>query len=216
MKLFLFDHCPYCVKAMMIVGYQQLDVEYVFLQNHDVQARIEKVGANLVPILQKTDGSYMAESLDIVNYLDGVSGKPMLDAACLQTVIDEWLTKTKQLCSALMYPRWLKIPLPEFQCDEARDWFTGKKTQTLGMDFEMAYHNTAEYLSQLDSQLKKIDWLILPSERNDRISYDDINIFPTLRNLTVIKGIKFPTIIRQYIEEISTMTGIHLFDDVAV
>lgn len=216
MKLFLFDHCPYCVKAMMIVGYQQLDVEYAFLQNHDIQARIEKVGANLVPILQKADDSYMAESLDIVSYLDGVKGEPMLDAARLQTVIDEWLTKTKQLCSALMYPRWLKIPLPEFQCDEARDWFTQKKTQTLGISFDTAYDNTAEYLNPLQSQLEDIDWLVLPSERHNRLSYDDINIFPTLRNLTVIKGIEFPATVRQYIEEVSTLTNVTLYDDVAI
>ncbi|WP_298773803.1 glutaredoxin 2 [uncultured Shewanella sp.] len=216
MKLFLFDHCPYCVKAMMVVGYKQLDVEYVFLQNHDVQARIEKVGANLVPILQKADGSYMAESLDIASYLDQIADQPMLDLARLDSVINEWITKTKQLSSALMYPRWLKIPLPEFQCDEARDWFTQKKTQTMGINFDTAYYNTAEYLNRLHPQLEKIDWLVLPSERHNRLNYDDINIFPTLRNLTVIKDIQFPATVRQYIEEVSTITGIHLFDDVAV
>lgn len=216
MKLFLFDHCPYCVKAMMAVGYKQLDVEYVFLQNHDIQARIDKVGANLVPILQKADDRYMAESLDIVTYLDQVTGQPTLDVARLDAVINEWITKTKQLSSALVYPRWLKIPLPEFQCDEARDWFTEKKTQTLGIDFDTAYHNTAEYLNQLHPQLEEIDWLVLPSERRNRLSYDDINFYPTLRNLTVIKDIQFPAKIRQYIEEVSILTGIHLFDEVAV
>ena len=169
-----------------------------------------------MPILQKSDNTYMAESLDIVTYLDQVTDQPTLDVARLETVINEWITKTKRLSSALVYPRWLKIPLPEFQCDEAINWFTEKKTQTLGIGFDTAYENTAEYLNQLHSQLEDIDWLVLPSERSNRLSYDDINFYPTLRNLTVIKDIQFPAKIRQYIEEVSILTGIHLFDEVAV
>ncbi|MCL1122995.1 glutaredoxin 2 [Shewanella surugensis] len=216
MKLFLFDHCPYCIKAMMVAGYKQIDVEFIYLQNHDIQARIDKVGANLVPILQKADGSYMAESLDIARYLDQREAEPTLDAPRFDAAINEWITKTKRLSSALVYPRWLKIPLPEFQCNEAKDWFTGKKTSTLGINFETAYQNTAEYLTALYPQLEEIDWLILPSERKNRLSYDDVNFFPTLRNLTVIKDIEFPVHIRRYIEEVSAITAIHLYDEVAV
>lgn len=51
MKLFVFQHCPYCIKAMMVAAYKKIDVEWVYLQNHDVDARIAKVGANMVPIL---------------------------------------------------------------------------------------------------------------------------------------------------------------------
>ena len=70
MKLFLFEHCPFCMKAKMVAGIKKQSIEFIYMQNDDVDSRIEKVGANMVPILEKEDGSYMAESLDIAEFLD--------------------------------------------------------------------------------------------------------------------------------------------------
>ncbi len=216
MKLFVFEHCPYCIKAMMVAGLKKMDVELVYLQNHDVEARIEKVGANLVPILEKPDGSFMAESLEIAAFLDGYDATPLLEPDAQSQSIAGWSEKAYPLASALLYPRWMKIELPEFQCEEANAWFTKNKSASIGMSFDEAYRRTDEFLPKLNALLPEIDWLVLPSERNNVLNYDDVNFFPTLRNFTVIKGIKFPGIIRQYIDEVASLTGIKLYDDVAV
>lgn len=217
MKLFLFHHCPFCVKAVMAAGYKKLDVEWVFLQNHDVDARIEKVGANMVPILQKEDGSYMAESLDIVAYLDAANPQlPAITAAKHDQQIKQWLTNSMPSISPLLYPRWLKVELPEFQTAEAKAWFTKNKTSLISMSFEEALSRTPEFLAQANSALTKLTWLELPSTRQQLLSYDDINLYPFLRNLTVVKGIVFPNIVRQYIDEVTQLTGTPLYDDVAV
>lgn len=217
MKLFLFHHCPFCVKAVMAAGYKKLDVEWVFLQNHDVDARIEKVGANMVPILQKEDGSYMAESLDIVAYLDAANPQlPAITAAKHDQQIKQWLTNSMPSISPLLYPRWLKVELPEFQTAEAKAWFTKNKTSLISMSFEEALSRTPEFLAQANSALTKLTWLELPSTRQQLLSYDDINLYPFLRNLTVVKGIVFPSIVRQYIDEVTQLTGTPLYDDVAV
>ncbi|WP_434361121.1 glutaredoxin 2 [Parasalinivibrio latis] len=216
MKLFVFEHCPYCIKAMMVAGLKKMDVELVYLQNHDVEARIEKVGANLVPILQKPDGSFMAESLDIAAYLDEFDGHTVLEPDAQSHSIASWYEKAHPLASVLLYPRWMKIELPEFQCEEANAWFTKNKSASIGMSFEDAFLRTDQFLPKLNALLPEIDWLVLPSERNNVLNYDDVNFFPTLRNYTVIKGIKFPSLIRQYIDEVAALTGIKLYDDVAV
>ncbi|WP_068713718.1 glutaredoxin 2 [Vibrio tritonius] len=217
MKLFLFHHCPFCVKAMMAAGYKKLDVEWVFLQNHDVDARIEKVGANMVPILQKDDGSYMAESLDIVAYLDAANSQvPAIAAAKHDQQIKQWLSDSMPLISPLLYPRWLEIELPEFQSSEATAWFTKNKTALISMSFEEALTRTPEFLTKVNSALTQLTWLELPSVRNQQLSYDDINLYPFLRNLTVVKGIEFPSIVRQYIDEVTQLTGTPVYDNVAV
>lgn len=216
MKLFVFQHCPYCIKAMMVAAYKNVDVEWVYLQNHDVDARIEKVGANMVPILQKPDGSYMAESLDIAAYLDALDGQPRLAAAQQGEKIAEWQRQIAPFNGPLVHPRWMMIELPEFQQPEAKAWYTKNKSAMIGMSFDDAYAKSAEFLAPMNALLAQLDWLILPSERGHTLSYDDVNMYPTLRNLTVVKGIEFPARVRQYIDEVTALTHIPLYDDVAV
>ncbi|KXF82094.1 glutaredoxin 2 [Enterovibrio coralii] len=216
MKLFVFDHCPYCVKAMMVAGMKKMDVERVYLQNHDIDARIEKVGANLVPILQKPDGEYMAESLDIAAYLDAFDGAPVLKDSEFSQRIAAWMEVAGFYGSRLIYPRWMMIELPEFQSDDARAWFIEKKSAMIDMTFDEAFANSEEYIAKLNVELLKLDWLVLPSQRGNTLSYDDINLFPFLRNYTVIKGLRYPGIVRQYLDEVSELTGVKLYDAVAV
>ncbi len=216
MKLYVFDHCPFCIKAMMTMGLKKLDVELVYLQNHDVEARIEKVGANLVPILEKSDGSFMAESLDIVAYLDNLDGQPVLGESQFGERISTWQTAAGYFGSRLLFPRWMMISLPEFACDEAKAWFTKNKTEMINRPFDDAYAKSDEYIAKLNVELLKLDWLVPPSQRGNQLTYDDINIFPTLRNYTVIKGIRYPGNVRQYIDEMAALTDIALYDSVAV
>ncbi|WP_104403183.1 glutaredoxin 2 [Vibrio penaeicida] len=216
MKLFVFEHCPYCIKAMMVAGLKGLDVEEVFLQNDDVDARIEKVGANMVPILQKPDGSYMAESLDIAKYLDASDGSPVVTEGEFGDKISEILAQSFEFSGPLLYPRWLMIELPEYGSEAAKTWFTKNKSAMIGMSFEEAFSKSDEYLPKMNALLEKLDWLTLPSERGNTISYDDVNLYPHLRNLTVVKGIQFPQRVRQYIDEVTALTKIRLFDSVAV
>ena len=216
MKLFVFEHCPYCIKAMMVAGLKGLDVEEVFLQNDDVDARIEKVGANMVPILQKPDGSYMAESLDIAKYLDASDGASVITEGKIGEKISEILAQSFEFSGPLLYPRWLMIELPEYGSEAAKAWFTKNKSAMIGMSFEEAFSQSDEYLPKMNALLEKLDWLTLPSERGNTISYDDVNLYPHLRNLTVVKGIQFPQRVRQYIDEVTALTKIRLFDSVAV
>ncbi|WP_372378497.1 glutaredoxin 2 [Vibrio natriegens] len=216
MKLFVFEHCPFCIKAMMLANLKNMPVDFVYLQNHDVDARIDKVGANMVPILEKEDGTYMAESLDIVKYLDEWDGNPVLSEAVHQTDIDRYNQAVKSVEGPLVHPRWMEITLPEFGSAEAKAWFTTNKSKMIGMSFEQAMAQSNEFLIQLNHALRNLEWLTLPSSRDNVLSYDDINVYPTLRNLTVIKGVEFPPNVRRYIDEVTALTNIPLYDHVAV
>ncbi len=216
MKLYLFDHCPYCIKAQLVVGIKKMDVELIYLQNDDVDARMEKVGVNLVPILEKEDGSYMAESLDIAAYLNQYDHHRVIGKSTQADEITQWLAAVSPYVRPLIYPRWMKIPLPEFQRPSAYEWFTTKKTAMIDLSFDSAFERSEEYIAKLAPMLVEIDFITLPSAKGDKLSWDDINFFPFLRNLTVIKGLTFPAHIKMYLEEISELTGIDLYFDVAV
>ena len=68
MNLFVYEHCPYCIKARMIFGIKDLPVTIVFLDNDDEKTPIEMIGQKMVPILEYEPGKFMSESLDIINY----------------------------------------------------------------------------------------------------------------------------------------------------
>ena len=201
----------------MIVGLKSLPVDIDIIMEGDAETPTRMVGRKVVPILQKEDGSYMAESLDIVAYLDKAnSAVPTITSSKHEAQIKQWLSDTMPSISPLLYPRWLKIDLPEFQCEEAKAWFTKNKTALISMSFEDALSHTSEYVTQVNQALNKLNWLELPSTREQRLSYDDINVYPFLRNLTVVKGIEFPALVRQYIDEVTQLTGTPVYDAVAV
>ena len=79
MKLYIYDHCPFCVRARMIFGLRNLPVQLDYFLNDDDASPTALIGTKQVPILQKADDSYMAESLDIVRYIDTLSGSHRID-----------------------------------------------------------------------------------------------------------------------------------------
>ena len=216
MKLFLFDHCPYCIRALMVANYHQLSIQEVYLQNHDTQARIEKVDKNTVPILETQSGDYLAESLDIITYLNSLSHHNSLLPAQYQTEIQQLQQELEPNMYPLIFPRWLKIPLPEFQCEEATAWFTRNKSPMINESFEAAFANSAHYRMKLNATLANFTALSLPSERHNKLNYDDVFLFPLLRNLTVIAQVQWTPRLKQYLNEVSQLTHISLYDDVAL
>ncbi|OXY82901.1 glutaredoxin 2 [Oceanimonas doudoroffii] len=215
MKLYLFDHCPFCVKAMMAAGYAGLKVEYVYLDNHDVAARERMVGYNAVPILEKDDGSFMAESADIVELLMDNSSKTLAPSA-FDERISQWQERYQQTLWNLIFPRDVRLPLPEFAKPEAIEYFTRNKTAMLGHSFEQALLETPAHLADMRAALARLDWLLPPSERADkRLGWDDIHFFPTLRNLTMVSGLEFGTRLNAYLDEVSQLTGVALYRDMA-
>ncbi len=60
------------------------------------------------------------------------------------------------------------------------------------MSFEQALANSNEYINALNPLLVNANFITLPSEKGNQITWDDINFFPFIRNLTVVKGLDFP------------------------
>ncbi|OSI36432.1 glutaredoxin 2 [Neisseria dumasiana] len=215
MKLYIYDHCPFCVRARMILGIKGIDAEQIILQNDDEDTPIGMIGAKQVPILQKQDGSYMGESLDIVRYIDGLSNEGRLKEE-IRTEIQTWLDKVNSYSSKLIQPRTVLIDLPEFSTQKAIDYFVNKKEQNIG-SFQNNLEKTNEYLQQIHQDLATLADLIQSEQAlNKEISMEDIHVFPILRNLTIVKDIVFPEKVENYIKNMSNLTGISLYTEKAV
>jgi len=125
MKLYIYDHCPFCVRARMIFGIQQIPVEQIILANDDEATPIRLIGAKQVPILQKPDGSYMGESLDIVRHINAQASQPISET--IRPEIQAWADKVGEYYNQLLFPRSIQLGLPEFATPSAVVYFIRKK-----------------------------------------------------------------------------------------
>ena len=76
---------------------------------------------------------------------------------------------------------------------------------------------TETLIAKISDLLNQLEPLIVTSNAcNGTLSWDDICLFPILRNLTCVKGLIFPTKIKAYLESMSELSKVNLFFDQAV
>ena len=216
MKLYYYDHCPFCTRAKMVAGYKRVPVEYIVLLNDDSDTCMRLVHKKQVPILEFDDGTAMVESLDIAHKFDEIGEKsrvvsPVTD---LQKKFSDALSEVSSDINALLYPRNVKASLPEFATKSAIEYFQGKKEKNLGKSFDQAMSETAEHKKKVEDKLATLPFH--PDNTNENLSWDDVMIFPTLRNLTIVKDIKMPQQLQNYVRHISALTGVQLYYDRAL
>ncbi|WP_099771029.1 GrxB family glutaredoxin [Pasteurella multocida] len=215
MELYVYDHCPYCVRAMMIFGLKNIPFKKHVLLNDDEETPIRLVGKKVVPILVKEDGTAMPESLDIVKYIDAHYGEAILQTA-VRPEIEALLAEITSYSNYLLMPRFVKLDLAEFATQSAIDYFTKKKTDYVG-DFTQHFNNTPTYLARLTQDLEKLSTVVMgETSLNQHLSFEDILVFPLLRNLTCVKGLRFPARLEKYIKRLSELSKVELYTSQAI
>jgi len=214
MKLYIYDHCPFCVKARMIFGLKNLPVELVVLQNDDSATPEKLVGQKMVPILQKADGSAMPESMDIVRWVDNQDREPLLTGKTNPAITD-WLRHVNSYINKLLIPRIADAAFAEFATPEARRHFHDKKEANYG-DFAELRKHAPGLIKNISDDLRQLDKLIVKSNAvNGELSEDDIHLFPLLRSLTLVSGIEWPSRVTDYRDNMAKQTQVNLLSSIA-
>lgn len=214
MKLYIYDHCPFCVKARMIFGLKNIPVELVVMMNDDEATPQRMIGQKMAPILMKEDGSCMAESLDIVDYVDASDRQPLLTGSTNAAIAD-WLRHIGSYVNKLLIPRVADAPFAEFATPAARHYFKDKKQGVYGDFVELREHSPG-LIKNVNDDLRKLDKLIVqPNAVNGELSLDDIHLFPLLRSLSLVAGIEYPTRVADYRDNMAKQTQINLLSSVA-
>ncbi|MGF6148775.1 Glutaredoxin-2 [Kingella potus] len=214
MKLYIYDHCPFCVRARMIFGLRGVAAEQIVLPNDDEDTPIRMIGAKQLPILEKDDGTFMGESLDIVRHIDETAGKGRLKED-VRPEIQAWLDRVGAYANKLVQPRDVLAGFAEFATASAAAYFTERKEKLIG-SFADNLAESSRYLAQLDADLAELENLIALPESADAAGMEDILLFPVLRNLTIVRGLKLPPKTAAYVSAVSAMCGVPLLADKAV
>lgn len=238
--LYVYDHCPFCIRARMIFGLKGIKYNLVFLANDDVETPTALVGKKMVPILELPGQVPMGESLDIVKKIDEDPewGAPVLKPESGREDLKAWQKKVSGVMRLLARPRYPKGFFPEFAFARAALAFvrnhpiadpeTGEipdKPTWFDMGPDVwnswyGYHigKTSEYLKELNEALKEVEDLIDSEESVSPggVGYDDIVFWDRLRGATLVKGVQFGPKAKAYVENMSKRCDVPLLDVMAM
>uniref|UniRef100_A0A7S2V214 GST N-terminal domain-containing protein n=1 Tax=Fibrocapsa japonica TaxID=94617 RepID=A0A7S2V214_9STRA len=239
-KVYVYDHCPFCVRVRLALGLKNVKHDIVFLANDDVATPTGLVGKKVAPIFAiPQDDLVMGESLDIIELVDkdsrfGETGylKPFSD----RTDLKAWQKQLKKsgISGHMQRPRYMQTALPEFATKDGRDAFVKnhpvppyEKAEWKADDFsqELRWEKYAESLAMTDELLPKLNEML--KELDDMIyceeycteggmCMDDVDLWSRLRSITVIKGVELPSKLKAYMEYYSEKGDMPLYTGMAV
>jgi len=210
MKLYIYDHRPFCTKARMIFGLKGQSVPVEVLAEDDIATPTRLVGKKMVPILQKADGSHMPESMDIVHYIDTLTGTAIATGGG-DEALKSWSDAAWAVILPLTLPRIARADLPEFATTSARAAFTARQSARFG-DFDALLGQTDRLIQQAEAHLAKLEPLL---EARTTIDADDFQLYPQLRMLSIVKDLAWPPTVHAYLERLSHQSGVPLHSALA-
>lgn len=211
MKLFVYEHCPFCVRARMIFGLKKVPFELCIMMEGDVETPTRMVGKKVVPILQKEDGSYMPESMDIVRLVDNLSETHLLDNP-RHTTLEDWAKNAWPLVTKLAVPRFTQSDFKELATPAARAAYTAREEKAFG-DLDVLMAQTPSFLAELNQQLAQLESLIEPAAP---ISETDFILFPVLRSLSIVSGVQFGQKTEIYMQTLAEQGQVNLLTAQAI
>jgi len=181
----------------------------------------------------------MAESMDIVNLVENderFGPTNIIQPATSRTDIKDWQKSVRDLLRTLQRPRYVATGLlPEFQQLDGRhafimnhqlppyekkDWKEGYMSmdQKLALYAEAMANDPAPLLEELNRKLVELDDIIFCDQycSEGGISLDDVDLFSRLRSITIIKGVEWPKKLRTYMDNMSALADVPLYDEMAL
>ncbi|AJI44852.1 glutaredoxin 2 [Francisella tularensis subsp. novicida] len=214
MKIYLYHHCPYCIKVRLVADLSNFDYQMIILANDDEKAHIDRIGSKQVPFLEKDDGTFIKESDEICKFIAKVQNFEIAEST-IDDFVKGCIADLEPHYRRIIYPRIPHHPRNEcdFPTQSAKEYFINKKSQYVG-DFDALLRNPPyDSIRAINQILAKIDPFIkTPFINGEKFSWDDINIFPIFFILTMSKDLlEIPTNITNYIKNIEAKTNIELY-----
>lgn len=210
MKLYIYDHCPFCARVAFVARSLGLTVELVSVDYHDAETLIDLIGKKMVPVLEKDDGSIMAESLDIISYFMDLanSDEPREPA----NPVTQFQTRAFPLTQRIGRPRWWKLDLPEYRTEESKAaWRESKETDEF--NFDKLIEQTPQFVQLINPLLKDAE-LLLNFEKGESTLplIDQAVYFSMLRGFYVESSIEWPPTLDRWMERKSKELGVGLLE----
>merc|ERR1712176_670869 len=204
------------------------------------------IGKKIAPIFSiPEDDLIMGESLDIIAKVDSderFGAVNQILPSTGRTDIKAWQKSVQSLLRTLQRPRYVATGLlPEFQQLDGRnafiknhqlppyekpEWKGDGSEENPGMPMDEKLKLYAEamakdptpLLKELNSKLIELDNLVFSEHHCSEggLSMDDIDLWSRLRSITIVKGVEWPTKLRSYMDNLSALGDVPLYDQMAL
>lgn len=211
MKLHIYEHCPFCNRARMIFGVKNQPVELSVIMEGDVETPTRMVGKKVVPILEKDDGSYMPESMDIVHYVDGLQGEKVAAAQPDEAIV-AWTKAASGSIFKLAVPRFTRADFAELATPAAREAYTQREIKAFG-DLDALLAQTPSLVADIVARLQEIEPYL---SQFRTVTTTDFILFPLLNSLAIVKDLPFSPACRAYLQTVSAQSKVPLFFEKAI
>lgn len=220
--VYVYDHCPFCVRVRLALGIKNVKHNVYFLQNDDIPTPTKLIGKKIAPIFAIPEDDFiMGESLDIIEKVDsddrfGTTGQILPVTG--RKDIKAWQKSVQILLRTLQRPRYVATGLlPEFQQLDGRhafiknhqlppyekpEWKGDGTDENPGIDMdeklklyaEAMAKDPAPLLEDLNAKLIELDDMVYSEHHCSEggISMDDIDLWARLRSITIIKALYPP------------------------
>ena len=224
MKLYVFDSCPYCLRVRALIGLKDIPCDIEYVEPGLPPAELEdKITTFRVPLLSLPAHAnqplrVLQESGDILSLLDRSDRAPLFTDSPVSPALADWIADARPAINALCYPRMPMLPLPELASASARDYFVRSRGERLGMPLTQALTHTDQWLGELQTRLARLNLLLAPVAllRGQRSpTLDDLYAFAELRNLSMVRELKWPGRLGDYLFRLSALTRIALYPGVS-
>merc|ERR1719199_2248943 len=242
----VYDHCPFCVRVRLAFGVKNVKFRLDFLGNDDIERPTSLVGKKIAPIYSfEQDDLVMGESMDIIKKIEGderFGPTNFILPATDRTDIKSWQKSVQTLLRTLQRPRYVATGLmPEFQQIDGRHAFIknhqlppyekpewkGDGTDAnpgMPMDEKLKLYakamagDPASLIEDLNSKLIELDDIIYCEHycSEGGISMDDVDLWSRLRSITIVKGVSWPAKLRSYMDNLSALGDVPLYDEMAL
>ena len=185
-----------------------------------------------MPIFQRGSNGYaMAESLDIIETIDSDATYGPIRRFLpfsQRTDLADWQSKAQSTLSMCQRPRYMLSLLPEFHQRSSKDAFitshpippydkkTWQETLQLRQRWEIylnTYNHSLKLFDSINAMLLELESILYCDEycTEGGLSIDDIDLWSRLRSLTIVKGVKWPTKLLNYMNHLSTKGDVPLY-----
>mmetsp|Transcript_19934 Transcript_19934/g.26351 ORF Transcript_19934/g.26351 Transcript_19934/m.26351 type:complete len:304 (-) Transcript_19934:321-1232(-) len=243
---YVYDHCPFCVRVRLALGVKNIKHNVQFLANDDIPTPTKLIGKKIAPIFAIPEDDFiMGESLDIIEKIDNderFGQTSVIKPASGRTDIKAWQKSVQTLLRTLQRPRYVATGLlPEFQQLDGRhafiknhqlppyekkEWKGDGTDENPGMPMdeklslyaEAMAKDPAPLLEDLNAKLIELNDIIFCEHycTEGGFSMDDIDLWARLRSITIVDGVQWPTKLRGYMDNLSELGDVPLYDDMAL
>ncbi|RAP30332.1 glutaredoxin 2 [Candidatus Marinamargulisbacteria bacterium SCGC AG-414-C22] len=197
MKLYMYDHCPFSMRPRLIVGLKNIQCEMCIVPVSDLSTVPAMIGKNVRPVLEISQGEYMAESVDIAFYLDKLS-KPIIKNKEINTECEQLIRKMLKDYIALTAPFFIET-CREFITAADIKRYQHREEQFLGYPLSEIPKHENDIIRRVEAMLPLFEPFLV-SDITNAISATEMILFPYLAHLQNSKKIMLPATCKAFVD----------------